>query len=107
VLFDGVFGVQDLGEVEGDQDMYVGGCSCISSNVLKEKFWFRKVEALRVDKLRIRIWEQLIVAHFEEAVEDEDKFWEIGGKSSARDIFLTLSTNFLTGAPALEHLFLN
>ena len=52
MLFDGVFGVfgvQDLGEVEGDQDMYVGGCSCISSNVLKEKFWFRKVEALRVD----------------------------------------------------------
>ena len=55
----------------------------------------------------IRIRGQLTVAHFEEAVEDEDKFWEIGRKSSARDIFLTLSTNFLTGAPALEHLFLN
>ena len=55
----------------------------------------------------IRIRGQLTVAHFEEAVEDEDKIWEIGGKSSARDIFLTLSTNFLTEAPALEHLFLN
>ncbi len=53
MLFDGVFGVQDLGDVEGDQDMYVGGCSCISSNVLKEKFYFRKAEALHVDKLAV------------------------------------------------------
>ncbi len=34
-------------------------------------------------------------------------FGEIGGKSSAKDIFLTLATDFLTEAPALEHLFLN
>jgi hypothetical protein len=45
--------------------------------------------------------------HFEEAVDDEDEFREIGGKSSANDIFLTFATDFLTEAPALEHLFRN
>jgi len=45
--------------------------------------------------------------HFVEAVDDDDEFRDIGGKSSARDIFLTLATDFLTEAPALEHLFLN
>ena len=49
----------------------------------------------------------LPLAHFEEAVDEEDEFWEIGRKSSAKDIFLTLATDFLTEAPALEHLFLN
>jgi len=48
----------------------------------------------------------LAVAYFEEAVEDEDKLQEIGWKSSANDIFLTLATDFLTEAPAREHLFL-
>ena len=47
------------------------------------------------------------MAHFEEAIEDDDEFCEIGGKSSANDIFQTLVTNFLTEAPALEHLFWN
>jgi len=47
------------------------------------------------------------MAHFEEAVEDEDVFREIDGKSLANDIFLTLATDFLTEAPALEHLFQN
>ncbi len=47
------------------------------------------------------------LSHFEEAVEDEDEFLEIGGKSSAKDIFLTLATNFLTETLAHEHLFLN
>ena len=45
--------------------------------------------------------------HFDEAVEDDEEFREIGGKSSANDIFLTLATDFRTEAPALEHLFLN
>ena len=45
--------------------------------------------------------------HFDEAVEDDEEFREIGGKSSASDIFLTLATDFLTEAPTLEHLFLN
>ena len=48
----------------------------------------------------------MTLAHFEEAVDDEDEFREIGRKSSAKDIFLTLATDFLTEAPALEHLFL-
>jgi hypothetical protein len=47
------------------------------------------------------------VAHFEEAVEDDDEFLEIGRKSSASDIFRTLATDFLTVAPAHEHLFRN
>jgi hypothetical protein len=75
-------------------------------HVLEEE-WFSEVEALRIDEFWVQIWKQLALAHFEEAVDDEDKFWAIGGKSSARDIFLALATNFLTEAPALEHLFLN
>ncbi len=47
------------------------------------------------------------VGHFEVAVEDEDEFLDIGGKSSGKDIFLTLATDFLTEAPALEHLLRN
>ena len=43
--------------------------------------------------------------YFDEAVEDEEEFREMGGNSSARDIFLTLATDFRTDAPALEHLF--
>ncbi len=53
MLFNSVFCVQDLGEVERDLDMYVGQGSRISSNAFKEEFWFRKVEALRIDELRI------------------------------------------------------
>ena len=45
--------------------------------------------------------------HFDEAVEDDEEFREIGGNSSANDIFLTLATDFLTEAPALEHHFRN
>ncbi len=44
--------------------------SRVSSNIFEEKFWFREVEALRVDELRIRVWKLLAVAHFEEAVEE-------------------------------------
>ncbi len=79
----------------------------IAYNIFEEKFWFREVEALRVDKLRIRVRELLALAHFEEAADDEDEFREICGKSSAKDIFLTLATDFLTEAPALEHRFWN
>ncbi len=87
--------------------MNVGRSCSVMSNVFEKEFWFREVEALRVDKLRIRIRQLLALAHFEEAVDDEDEFREIGGKSSAKDIFLTLATDFLTEAPALEHLFQN
>ncbi len=45
--------------------------------------------------------------HFDEAVEDDGEFHKIGGNNSANDIFLTLATDFLTEAPALEHLFRN
>ncbi len=91
MLFDCVFCVQNLGEVEWDPDMNVCLGSCISSNVFEEQFWFREVEALRIDELRIRVRERLAVAQFEEAVEDDDEFLEIGRKISARDIFRTMS----------------
>ncbi len=95
VLLDGGSGVQDLGEVEGNPDMNVSrGCRVIS-NIFEEEFWFREVEALRIDELRIRTQKLLALAHFEEAIDDEDEFWEIGRKSLARDIFLTLATDFL------------
>ena len=45
--------------------------------------------------------------HFDEAVEDDEEFCEMGGNNSANDIFLTLATDFRTEAPALEHLCLN
>ncbi len=49
VLFDGGFGVQDLGEVERDLDMNVRRGSRLASNIFEERFWFREVEALRVN----------------------------------------------------------
>jgi len=45
--------------------------------------------------------------YFDEAVEDDDEFRELGGNNSANDIFRTLATDFLTEAPALEHRFWN
>ncbi len=107
MLLDGGSGIQDLGEVEGNPDMNVSRGSCVMSNIFEEEFWFCEVEALRVDELQIRIRKLLALAHFEEAVDDEDEFREIGRKSSAKDIFLTLATDFLTEAPALEHRFRN
>ena len=87
--------------------MNVGRSSSVTTNVFEEKFRLCEVEALRIDELRIWIRKLLPLAHFEEAVDDEDEFWEIGGKSSAKDIFLTLAMDFLTEAPALEHRFQN
>ena len=45
--------------------------------------------------------------YFDEAVEDEEELREMGGNNSVKDIFLTLATDFLTDAPALEHRSLN
>jgi hypothetical protein len=84
LLLNGCLGVQDLGEVKLYPDMNVSGSRSITANVFEEKFWFSKVEALRVNELRVRIRELLALAHFEEAVDDEDEFREIGGKSSDR-----------------------
>ncbi len=58
------------------------------------RFWFR------IQRIALR-------GHFEEAVDDEEEFLDIGGNNSASDIFLTLATDFLTDALALEHLFRN
>jgi hypothetical protein len=79
----------------------------VLSNVFEKEFLFREVKSRRVDEFRIRIRKLLPLAYFEEAVEDEDEFREIGGKSLAKDIFLTFAMDFLTNAPAFEHLFWN
>ncbi len=102
-MLDGGSGVQDLGEIERYPDMNVSRDCSETSDIFEKEFWFREVEVLCVDELRIRVRKLLALAHFEEAVDDEDEFWEIGGKSSAKDIFLTLATDFLAEAPALEH----
>jgi hypothetical protein len=60
-----------------------------------------------VHRVWIRVQCVALCGYFEDAVEDDDELLEIGGKSSAKDIFLTLATNFLTEAPALEHLYRN
>jgi len=57
--------------------------------------------------LRFRFQRVTARGHFDEAVEDDEEFREFGGNSSANDIFLTLATDFLTEAPALEHRFRN
>jgi hypothetical protein len=74
---------------------------------LNKSFGLAKVEALCIYELRVGIQKSLAFAHFEEAVDDEDEFPEIGRKSSANDIFLTLATDFQTEAPAREHHFQN
>ncbi len=109
MLLDCGSGVQDLGEVEWDRDMNVCRGSRVTSNIFEEELWFCEVEALHIDELRIRIQirKLLALAHFEEAVDEEEEFQEIGGKSSAKDIFLTLATDFQTEVPALEHRFRN
>ncbi len=68
--------------------------SRLTSNIFEEEFWFREVEALRIDELRIRIRKLLALANFEEAIDDEEEFREIGGKSSAKDIFPTFGHGF-------------
>jgi len=60
-----------------------------------------------VRRLWFRTQSVAFCGHFEEAVEDDEEFLDISGKSSASDIFLTFAMDFLTEAPALEHLFRN
>ncbi len=70
---------------------------------------FRRVDG--PDFINFLLWYrfQSVTArgYFDEAVEDDDEFREMGGNNSANDIFLTLATDFRTEVPALEHLFLN
>jgi hypothetical protein len=56
---------------------------------------------------RVRIQRYTPLCHFEEAVEDDEEFLEIGRNSSTKDIFLTLATDFLTEVLAREHLIRN
>jgi hypothetical protein len=43
---------------------------------------------------RIKIWDEVGVAHFEDAVEDEDEFWETGRNMSVT--LCTFAMDFLT-----------
>ena len=71
------------------------------------EIWFVKCSDINNLFLWYRFQSVTTRGYFDEAVEDEEELREMGGNSSARDIFLTLATNFRTDAPALEHLFLN
>ncbi len=55
VVFNGVLGVQDLGEVERYPDVNVGGCGCVTSNIFEKEFLFHELEALRVNELWVQI----------------------------------------------------
>ena len=70
---------------------------------------FRRVDCSDLNNFLLWYRFQSVTArgYFDEAVEDEDEFREMGGNNSANDIFLTLATDFRTEAPALEHVFLN
>ncbi len=70
---------------------------------------FRQVDGSDLNNFLLWYRFQSVTArgYFDEAVEDEEEFHEMGGNNSTSDIFLTLATDFLTEAPALEHLFLN
>ncbi len=70
---------------------------------------FRRVDGSDFNNFLLWYRFQSVTArgYFDKAVEDEEEFREMGGNNSANDIFLTLATDFLTEAPALEHLCLN
>ncbi len=71
------------------------------------EIWFVNCSDLNNLFLWYRFQSVTTRGYFDEAVEDEEELREMGGNSSAKDIFLTLATDFRTDAPALEHLFLN
>ncbi len=70
------------------------------------KFWWVNGSDLNNFLLWYRFQSVTAQGYFDEAVEDDEEFREMGRYNSANDIFLTLAMDFLTEAPALEHLFL-
>ena len=70
------------------------------------KFW--RVNGSDLDNFLLWYRFQRVTSrgHFDEDVEDDEEFRDMGGNNSAHDIFLTLATDFLTEAPGLKHLFL-
>ncbi len=71
------------------------------SDIFKKYFGFCKVETAHVDEF----WNCLPLSHFEEAVEDEEEFLEIGWNRSAT--LHTVVTDFLTEFLADKHLLRN
>ncbi len=71
------------------------------------KFWWVDGSDLSNFLLWYRFQSVTARGYFDEAVEDDEEFREMGRNNSANNIFLTLATDFRTEAPALEHLFLN
>ena len=96
----------ELRKVGGNfQCKFVAGWHVVALGVVRSRW----VDCSDFNNFLLRYRFQSVTArgHFDEAVEDDEEFREIGGNSSANDIFLTLATDFRTEAPALEHLFLN
>ena len=96
----------ELRKVGGNfQCKFVAGWHIVALGVVRSRW----VDCSDFNNFLLRHRFQSVTArgHFDEAVEDDEEFREMGGNNSANDIFLTLATDFRTEAPALEHLCLN
>jgi hypothetical protein len=69
---DGLFCVEDGGEIKRNSDVDVSRGGGIFSNILKKKFRFGEVEVLGIDEFLVRVRNSGIRAHFEEALEDDE-----------------------------------
>jgi hypothetical protein len=94
-LRDGLFGVKNGCEIEGNSDVDVSGGGLVTADIFKEKFWFGKIKILRIQEFRVRNCRPR--AHFEEAVDNEEECLEMTGNSSAT--FRTLSMVCWTALP--------
>ncbi len=60
-----------------------------------------KAEVPLHEHFHLRVWNDVSLVYFEEAVEDDDEFTDTSGDSSA--ILRTLATDFRMEALAVEH----
>jgi hypothetical protein len=69
----------------------------------KNSFWLCKVEVSHYNEFLIWVHNSLALAHFEEAVDEDDEFLDTGGKYSVH--VCTLATDFCTEFLADQQLF--
>ncbi len=70
---DGLFCVENGGEIKRNSDVDVSRGGSVVSDIFKEQFWFSEVKILGVDEFRVRVRNGGARAHFEEAVEDDEE----------------------------------
>ncbi len=68
---DGLFCVEDGGDIKRNLDVDVGRGGGVFSDIFKEQFWFSEVKILGIDEFRVRNGGAR--AHFEEAIEDDEE----------------------------------